>query len=121
MDWGLSVKASKNPDTAMKYAKKILGFYRPEMLLTEKITKYSRKSPHNHSIIKALVSAISDETHREVEKMQSHPNKYDEINVLCERFPQLANWAPSKRKVWVSEHRNTILFEALAQAIAGQE
>lgn len=115
--WGLSVKASKSPENAQAYAAKLITSYQPDCVVTERLTKYSRKSPNNRAVISSFVNAIDDQLHIELERLQSYGNKYDEISALARQFPQMAPWSVPKRPIWLAEHRNTIIFEALSMAV----
>ena len=115
-DWGLSIKASKSAELATKQLSKWLDRYQPDMVITEKLMDYSRKSPSNQQKIQALAQTANASGARtsQVERIQRYANKYEEIEALAERYPQIANWAPKGRKVWEAEPRNTVLFEALS-------
>ena len=116
-DWGLSVKASQSPENAEVYAAKLIKQYQPDCVITEQITKYLRKSPENIALIRSFGKAMTTQLYVEVERIQEYANKYDEMAALAEQFPQLAPWAVAKRKIWIAEHRNTIIFEALSMAV----
>jgi len=116
-DWGLSVKASRSPQNAQDYAAQLIKQYHPDCVVTEQITKHSRKSSNNLALIQSFSKAIDKEVHVEIERVQRYDNKFEEIAALAEQFPQLGAWAVPERKIWLGEHRNTIIFEALSMAL----
>ena len=116
-DWGVSVKASKSPDNARALSEYLVKQYSPHCVVTEKINRYCRKSEHNRLVIQALRPADEKQIAAEVERRQDYPNKYEEIAALVEQFPQLEPWAVDERIIWLPEHRNTIIFEALSLAL----
>ena len=116
LDWGLSVKASKSPELAAKQAKKWIDYYQPDLIITEKITTHSRKSAHNHAVIRAIADEAvdADAQHIEVDRVQEYANKYAEAEALGAIYPTISNWVPKKRKLWEAEPKNMVLFEALS-------
>jgi len=123
MDWGLSKQASATPGMAKCRVLDWLDFYRPDVVVTEKQHRFSRKSEMTHSVIEGVTMAVKNKgVHLvEVERERLHKNKYEEIDALAVQFPNLAGWAPHKRRAWESEMRETILFDALAMAIQYRE
>lgn len=115
-DWGLSIKASKSTGLAADKAKEWTDFYQPDVVITEQITKHSRKSQHNQQVIHAIArTAInSDAQHIEIERTQDYDNKYVEAQALAEKYPPIAKWCPKPRRLWEAEPKYMVLFEALS-------
>jgi len=118
MDWGLSLAAAKSQDKAVAKVAEWIKFYAPSVIVTERLTLHMRKSGQTLRNIEAIGAFAQDSAihHVDVERVQLHANKYEEIQALTDRYPQIANWAPRKRRLWESEHPNTVLFEALSLA-----
>ena len=119
MDWGLSVRASKTPGLAKCKAQEWIDFYRPDIVVVEKTAKYSRKSIRTHSLIEAVANLCTDRKQQfiAIERQQTYPNKYDEMDALCLQFPQISGWMPDKRQPWDAETNDAIYFEALSMAV----
>lgn len=115
-DWGLSIKASKSPTLAANKAQQWIAFYQPDVVITELVTKHSRKSQHNQQVIQAIAQTVikSDAQHIEAERIQTYDNKYVEAQTLAEQYPAIANWLPKPRKLWEAEPKNMVLFEAIS-------
>lgn len=117
-DWGLSIKASKSSELTADKAQAWINFYQPDVVITELITKHSRKSQHNQQVIQAIAETAidSDAQHVEIERTQDYDNKYVEAQALAEKYPVIANWLPKPRKLWEAEPKNMVLFEAISLA-----
>ncbi|MEM5471923.1 hypothetical protein WNZ14_09330 [Hoeflea sp. AS60] len=116
MDWGLSLAAAKSQDKAATKVAEWIKFYMPSVIVTERLTLHIRKSGQTLRNIEAIEKLVQDSGihHVDVERVQFYANKYEEIQALTKRYPQITNWAPRKRRLWESEHPNTVLFEALS-------
>lgn len=117
MDWGLSLKARRGIETAYEKASEWIGYYQLDLLALEDPSE-SRKGPYALLLHDAVVRAAVD---AKVEvallpHMMDAPNKYAEAAELAKEFPQIAGWLPSKRRLWETEPRYIILFEALSLA-----
>jgi hypothetical protein len=115
MDWGLSLTAAKSEDKAVAKVAEWIKIYAPLVIVTERLTLHMRKPGQTLRNIEAIEKLVRDSGihHVDVERVQLYPNKYEEIQALTKRYPQIANWAPKKRRLWETEHPNTELFEAL--------
>lgn len=118
MDWRLSIKASRSFDGAFKQALDWIIYYRPEMIVLEQIEAGSRKGAYSVLLVEAIESAANNANVEVVRipRPASCPNKYAEAAELADEFPQIASWLPKKRRLWETEPRNIIYFEALALA-----
>lgn len=115
-DWGVSVAASKSPSAARAKTEALLDIYRPDLVVTEKLSDHTRKSGRTIANVQAVEEAVqrADAEHIAVERIQRYLNKYLEMNALAELHPILASWVPTKRKLWESEDRRASIWEALA-------
>ena len=116
MDWGLSAKASRSFEEAFKRVTAWTVYYRPDLVVTERVEEQSRKGAHTRTLIRAAESAANNARADFVEMILplDGPNKYVAAAALAAEFPQIEPWLPRKRRAWEPEPRNIIYFEALA-------
>ena len=119
MDWRLSRKASRSPALAAAQTTAWIEELRPDVCIAERVPKTSTKGRHSRQLIAAIqsVSAEAPLSDITVLRRQTHDNKYEEAENLAERFPELKACVPRKRRIWESEPRQILLFEALALAL----
>lgn len=117
--WGLSRKAAKDTADATKRVTAWIARFRPDVVVTEKITVGCRKGEKAKSIIEAIAAVAADAEVYDVSvpRPHRHANKFAEAEALVDRFPALRPWLPPPRQLWESEPRNTTIFEALALAV----
>ena len=116
MDWGLSAKASRSFEEAFKRVTAWTVYYRPDIVVTERVEEPSRKGAHTRLLIRAAESAANNARADYVEMVLplDGKNKYEAAAALTVEFPQIEPWLPRKRRAWEPEPRNIIYFEALA-------
>jgi hypothetical protein len=116
MDWRLSIKASRSFDKAFRQALDWITYYAPEMVVLEEIPADTRKGAYTQSLLLAIESAANNVNveHVRIARPASGPNKYADAAELAAEFPQIASWLPHPRRLWETEPRNVIYFEALA-------
>ncbi len=120
LDWGLSRKASSSTTAAAEHAQRLINELKPDVVVTEKIGKGTRKGSKTAELI-ATVAEIASHNYLldvSVERIQRFKDKYEEAKASAEHFPELLPWVPRKRRLWEPEPRNTIYFEAMALALA---
>ncbi len=117
--WGKVCKASESPALALRQTKKWIKRFKPDVVITEDIGKQSRKGRASRAIIAALARYASDLKVSDIviTRAQRFQNKYEEAKALAQQFPDLMPWVPAKPRIWESEPRSTIYFEALALAL----
>ena len=118
LDWGISVKASKSANNLVDWMQSLIIDLRPDIVVTEKITKDCRKGRKTRRLIAAAAELASHNYVLDVavERPRHSTCKYTEAEELVIRYPDLAGWLPKKRRYFESEPRSTILFEALVLA-----
>jgi ribosomal protein L17 len=123
LDWGISNHASKSPERAMKHAEKLITDFTPDVVVTEDIPATSTKGQKTRQIKDAIASVAECATLLTIKAkhFQEFANKYEEAERLAARFPEMSPWVPKRRKLWDTEPRTTVLFEALALAIVAME
>ena len=119
MDWRISDRASVSPKTAARMVQTWISDQRPEAVATEKIDTAKRKGDKTKELIAAMAKVAANNYLLDVSVAREHPfaNKYEEAAALADRYPELLPWVPKKRRLFDNEPRNTVLFEALAQAL----
>jgi LmbE family N-acetylglucosaminyl deacetylase len=120
MDWQLSVKASKSPQHATEWLASLIRARQPHVIVTEKIETAKSKGDHTKLLIAAMAALAAEHELLDItiDRPSHFANKYDEADVLAERYPEMAAWKPKHRRFFDNEPRNTVLFEALALADA---
>lgn len=119
MDWQLSYKAAKTASNTETMLAKWLEFYAPDIVVTEKVHRDSRKgerAKHLLAVVDRVVRAKKIKLVKVV-KQQPYMNKYLQIDELCDRYPQMKAVAPKRRKYFEKEPPYVTLFEALALGI----
>lgn len=122
-DWGLSLKASTSNNSAYHHTTRWISYYRPEVVIAERIGPDSRKGVYTRTLIDAVARAAQDAgvIWALVDRRQQYANKYAEAQALADRFPQLRHDVPKQRRLWESEPRKTIIFEAVALGLSAYE
>lgn len=118
-DWRLSKKAAKSVEFVRTYMDVWIVALRPDVVVTEDIPESSSKGRKSRDLI-AAVSDVAARKHLlnvQIQRTSSYANKYEEAEALGKRFPELAPWVPKKPKIWETEPKNTVYFEALALAL----
>ena len=118
-DWKMSKKAWRSIADAERYAQQLIAFHKPDVVVTEKIGRNSRKGEHAKRIIAALARVAERAILLDVvvPRIQHYQNKYAEARAFAERFPELAPRLPRVPRLWQSEPFATIYFEAVALAV----
>ena len=118
-DWKLSKKASKSQKAARTYVTNLIKVFKPDVVVTEKISKHSRKGDHAKGLISTIARVAENHELLDVQvpRLQAFQNKYEEAKALVLRFPDLRPRLPKEPRIWQSEPFGTIYFEALAMAL----
>lgn len=119
MDWRVSDKASDSEDEAAKSAQRWIETLKPDVVVTEDTLGAKKKGRRTKEIIAAVANVASRAELLDVSvvREQRFPNKYVEAAALAEKYPDLKPWLPYRRLLLDNEHRNTVIFEALALAL----
>lgn len=118
-DWRLSKKAARSSELAERQAQCWIRKFTPHVVVTEAVPARSTKSKKTRSLINAVsrASAARGVHDARVSRASKFKNKYEEARALANRFPDIEAWVPKKPKIWESEPRNTVYFEALTLAL----
>jgi hypothetical protein len=118
-DWGLSAAASKDPNRAAAQTSKWLDLFNPDVVVTERTDRSSRKGAATRRLIETISGVASDVVVNDIRvpRIQRYQNKYEEAEGLVQRFPEIQPWKPKRPRLWESEPRNMIYFEAIALAL----
>lgn len=118
-DWRLSKKAARSAELAQRQVEVWIESVGPHVVITEAVSQRSTKSKKTRTLIDVVgrVAADMGVLDVKVSRGSSFKNKYEEAAALGTRFPEIAAWVPKKPKIWESEPRNTVYFEALTLAL----
>lgn len=118
-DWRLSKKAAKSVELAKRQAQVWIEKLGPHVVVIEDVSEHSTKSRKTRQLIDGIgCVAVERGLHDvRVSRVSAFKNKYEEAAALGNRFPEIAAWVPKKPRIWETEPRNTIYFEALALAL----
>ena len=123
MDWKLAHSAAKSPQKTYDKIAKWLAFYQPDIVITEDLNGSLRKGKKAQGLILSIKEAVLDgeAQHIEIERYQPYANKYEQIDRLCEQFPQMNTVVPKKRRIFDTEPAATTIFECVALALQIQK
>jgi len=113
-----SCKAANSAQDALRFLDDWIREFKPHFIVTEDAYRAKRKASQVRTIIGALAD-FADTTkinNAAVARQQRYANKYEEAALLAKEFPKLERILPEKRRLWESEKREMIIFEAVALA-----
>ena len=115
-DLGMSRKASSGPTEARGYTAQRIEILRPDVIVTEKLLRKSKKGEKTRAIIAAITSVgdVADVLNVEVARGRSHKNRFEEAADVVGRYPEMRPYLPKIRKPWEAEPKTLIYFEALS-------
>ncbi len=118
MDWRISDKASHSGVEAKAASEKWIETLQPDVVVTEIAVSKTRKGDNTRYLIEAIAQVAENTKVLDVKvtREQLYANKYEEAAALADTYTDLLPWVPKKRRFFDNEHRNTVLFEALALA-----
>jgi len=118
MDWEMSFVAAASPKSAASKVAQWIKHYGVDVVITEDTRISTRKGRRTQSLLEAVCAAVqvTDTQHIEVVRSQPFQSKYEQIDDLITRYPQMKAVAPRKRKYWENEPHSVTIFEALAMA-----
>lgn len=118
-DWTVSHKAARSADDALEVLGRWMAIYRPEIVISQNPDSATRKSARNRAILRAIGRAIADEDVLDllVTRTFAYDNIYEEAVAIVARYPELRHKLPTKPKIWETEPRRIIYFEALSLAL----
>lgn len=119
--WTISNKAGEKPLDAVAVTQDLITRFAPDVLVSQQVTPSLTKSKNTKKVIAAIARTgkHNDLISIAVPRLRKHKNKYEEAKALAKIFPQVADYLPQPRQLHHSkEPRNTVLFEAIALAVA---
>ena len=119
--WTISTKAGEKPLDAVAVTQDLVTRFAPDVLISQQVTPTLTKSKNTKQVIAAIARTgkNNDLISVAVPRLRKHKNKYEEAESLAKIFPQVADYLPQPRQLHHSkEPRNTVLFEAIALAVA---
>lgn len=122
--WSTSRIGSKNARAASAVVGSWIAQFIPDVIIVEDYRKATRKGRNTKAIIRAIEN-VAKKTSADVcvvNRKQMFKNNIAEARQFAKQYPELKAWVPNRPKLWESEPRNIIYFEALAlaeQALGG--
>lgn len=118
-DWRVSHKAARTPGDGVHVLKGWMTMYEPDVVICQNPDTAGRKGDRNVAILKAMARAISDEDALDllVTRRFEYRNIYEEAAAIARRYPELKHKLPKKPRIWETEPRRIIYFEAMALAL----
>ena len=118
MDWEVSYVAAASIGNAANKVTEWIDHYSADIVVTENLCATTRKGRRTRHLQEAVENAAvhSRAQHIDVLRHQPFPSKYEQIDDLVVRYPQLKAIAPLKRKYWENEPHVVTIFEAMALA-----
>lgn len=118
MDWQLAHRAACSPQEVKNKVRQWLVFYAPELVISENLSGSFRKGRKAQGLILAIKQVVDEvkTPHVEIERSQPFANKYEQIDRLCDQFPQMTAIQPKHRRIFDAEPPYITIFEALAMA-----
>lgn len=119
MDWELSFTAASSIDETAKKVDQWIHYYQADVVVAENLKTVTRKGERTLHLIDAIHKASQSSQAKLIiiRREQPFQSKYEQIDDLCDRYPQMKILAPPKRKYWENERHSVSYFEALAMAV----
>ena len=118
-DWTVSHKAARSPQEALQVLSRWVDLYSPDVVVSQNPDSATRKSAHNREILSAIGCFLEDGDVQGllVTRTYGFDNIYDEAAAIAVRYPDLQHKLPKKPRLWETEPRRIIYFEAMALAL----
>ncbi|MFC3615624.1 hypothetical protein ACFORG_17845 [Lutimaribacter marinistellae] len=119
-DWRVSHKAARSPGDGVSVLRTWMAIYEPDVVICQNPDSAGRKSARNILILTAMARVISDADVLDllVTRRYAYRNIYEEAAMIARRYPALKQKLPKKPRIWETEPRRIIYFEAMALALA---
>jgi len=116
--WSTSRKGSKNARAAFAVVGSWIAQFVPDIIIVEDYRTATRKGRNTKAIIRAIENVAKNTSAGicVVDRQQMFKNNIDEARQFAKQYPEIKAWVPDRPKLWESEPRNIIYFEALALA-----
>jgi len=117
-DWHASERAAINSVEAAAFVQEAINYYRPNVVVTEKLGPHNRKGKRTQRMIAAMQMVAEQNYVLEVQTDHRHPfaTKYEEAQLLAKTYPPIGPWLPAKRRYFDHQPRAMVMFEALSLA-----
>ncbi len=118
MDWRVSEKAAKSPEQAVEATQIWINDLTPDVVVIEKVPNDTKKGERTKILIAAMARIAEHNYALDVlvERPVPETSKYDDAKVFSERYPEIAEWLPKRRRFFDNEPRNSVLIDAIALA-----
>ncbi|MFZ1813094.1 MAG: hypothetical protein WBO55_01795 [Rhizobiaceae bacterium] len=120
MEWRVSDLPKRSPAKAIAWAKRNITALVPDVIVTEDTRYAAKKGAPAKAMIEAIaaLAEAGERLNPRIRRQHRYANKYEEAEAIAERYPELRPWLPGRwRRFFDNEPRNTVLFEAMANAL----
>lgn len=116
--WINSEAGTKGADAAAAVLRDWAKTYHPDVIITETPDAAGHKRGRQIAILRALLETADNLSpiNFSLRRTQPYKNAYEQARELARRCPEIERALPIKPPIWKSEHRNLVIFEALALA-----
>lgn len=119
-DWLVSDKAAEDQEAAVAFAADWIERLAPTVFVTETSDGSPRKGETTKSLVAAMAEVARSKGCLTLTERRSlvERTKHDAAAGLAERYPEVTQWLPKRRRIYDAEPWNIVLFEALELAEA---
>ncbi len=129
IDWGVKETRGTKQNTFLRQLDALLTRYQPEALVMEDCAaRGARRCPRVRRLLQAAAvraarrhvrpQRVSQAAVRQAFASSGARTKYQIVQAIATRFPELHPRIPPPRKPWMSEDSRTSIFDAIAFALA---
>lgn len=128
IDWGLKESRRDKHVRGLRHVAQLIETYHPDILVIEAIQDpLCRRCPRVRELLHKMSQLAAEKklktrsfSRRAVQATFSEVSpvtKYEMMNAIVERLPELTPWRPPFRKPWMSESSRASIFDAVALAL----
>ena len=128
IDWGLKEARRDKYTCSLRQVKQLIETYHPDVLVIEATQdSQCRRCLRVRALLQAMSQLAAEKklktrsfSRRAVQATFSEVSavtKYEMVNMIVERLPELTPWRPPFRKPWMSESSRASIFDAVALAL----
>lgn len=120
-DWAISTTVSGSRSDLVAFVQTLINELQPDVVVSEKCDHRCRKGPKTRELIASIAALASHNYVLDVSvpRPAVSTNKHDEAKDMVSRHPELIGYVPKRKpRIYESEPRNLLIFEAVALAEA---
>ena len=128
IDWGLKEARREKESRCLQHVAQLIETYHPDVFVIEAThDPQCRRCPRVRALLQAMSQLAAEKklktrsfSRRAVQatfSAVSPVTKYEMMNAIVARLPELTPWRPPLRKPWMSENSRASIFDAAALAL----